>query len=262
VFRPKKTVHGPFAAGSLSKVKHTFLSPFSNFACLIFLAYVVTRQFFLPAITYFKKNLLLLKSHCSSFTFYFPDFLPMPETQNITDLLLAWSEGEDLPLERLMSLVEGELRRIAARYMHRENSDHTLQTTALVNEAYLKLIDQRKANWQNRAHFFALASKIMRRVLLDHAKGKRRAKRGGGAVHLDISDVAVMLPVVSDEVIDLDEALTRLAKHDELKSQIIEMRYFGGLTVEEVADVLRLAPITVMRHDRMARAWLRVELEK
>ena len=186
----------------------------------------------------------------------------MTETQNITKLLLAWNKGEDFALDKLMPLVEAELHRIAARYMRRENNNHTLQTTALVNEAYLKLIDQREANWQNRAHFFALASKIMRRVLLDYAKTQKRAKRGGDAIHIDISEVAVMMPAVSEEVIDLDEALIKLAEFDQTKSRIVEMRHFGGLSVEEVAEVLKIAPITVMRHDRLAKAWLRLELEK
>lgn len=186
----------------------------------------------------------------------------MMETHDITNLLLAWNKGEDYALDKLMPLVEAELHRIAACYMRRENNNHTLQTTALVNEAYMRLIDQREVKWQNRAHFFALASKIMRRVLLDYAKSQNRAKRGGGTLHMDISEVAVMMPSVSKEIIDLDEALTKLAGFDEIKSRIIEMRHFGGLSVEEVAEVLQIAPITVMRHDKLAKAWLRHELEK
>jgi RNA polymerase sigma factor (TIGR02999 family) len=144
--------------------------------------------------------------------------------------------------------------------MRRENANHTLQTTALVNEAYLKLIDQRQVNWQNRAHFFALAARLMRRVLIDHAKTQKREKRGGGAVHLDIAEVAVVSPVVNEDLIALDAALERLAEFDPVKSRIVEMRHFGGLTVEEAAEVLRVAPITVMRHWSLAKAWLRREM--
>ncbi|MET0752309.1 MAG: ECF-type sigma factor [Pyrinomonadaceae bacterium] len=186
----------------------------------------------------------------------------MIEAHDITNLLLAWNEGEDFALDKLMPLVEAELHRIASHYMRRESNNHTLQTTALVNEAYMKLIDQRKVKWQNRAHFFALASKIMRRVLLDYAKTQKRAKRGGGAFHINISEAAVIMPSMSKEIIDLDEALTKLAEFDETKSRIIEMRHYGGLSVEEVAEVLQIAPITVMRHDKLAKAWLRHTLEK
>lgn len=186
----------------------------------------------------------------------------MVEVQEITHLLFAWNKGDDTALDKLMPLVEVELHRIASHYMRKEDVAHTLQTTALVNEAYLKLIDQRKVNWQNRAHFFALASKIMRRILLDYAKMQNRAKRGRKAVNVDISEVKIMTPAVSQEIIDLDEALTKLAEFDEIKSRIIEMHHFGGLTVKEIAEVLQIAPITVMRHDKLAKAWLRRELEK
>lgn len=186
----------------------------------------------------------------------------MTETSDITRLLLAWNEGEDFALDKLMPLVENELHRIAARYMRRENQNHTLQTTALVNEAYLKLIDQRRANWQNRAQFFALAATIMRRVMLDHARTQKRAKRGGAAVHLDISEVAVMIPAISEEILDLDAALIKLAEFDQTKARIVEMRHFGGLEVREVAEVLGVSEITVIRHWNLAKAWLRCELEK
>ena len=157
-------------------------------------------------------------------------------------------------------MVESELRRIAANYMRRENPGHTLQTSALVNEAYLKLVDQREVRWQNRAHFFALASKLMRRILLDHARGQGRAKRGADAVHVDLNEVAVIAPRKSEELLALDEALTRLAAFDEKKSKIVEMRFFGGLTVAEVAEVLGIAPVTVMLHWRLAKAWLQQEV--
>jgi RNA polymerase sigma-70 factor (ECF subfamily) len=186
----------------------------------------------------------------------------MTETQNITQLLLAWNNGEATALDKLMPLVESELHRIASRYMRRENYDHTLQTTALVNEAYLKLIDQKRANFQNRAHFFALASQIMRRILLDHAKTQKRDKRGGGAVHVDIADVAIITPQINEDLIALDTALLKLEEFDALKSRIVVMRHFGGMEVKEVAEVLQIAEITVMRHWSLAKAWLRRELEK
>ena len=185
----------------------------------------------------------------------------MTETSEITGLLLAWNRGDVSALARLMPLVESELHRIAARYMRRENLDHTLQTTALVNEAYLKLIDQRQANFQNRAHFFALSAQIIRRILLDHAKNQKRSKRGGGAEHLDIAEVAVVSPKVREDIIALDLALKKLDEFDSVKSKIVEMRHFGGLEVKEVAEVLQISEITVMRHWKLAKAWLRKELE-
>ncbi len=186
----------------------------------------------------------------------------MSEKPKITSLLLDWNKGDDSALAKLMPLVESELHRIAARYMRRENSDHTLQTTALVNEAYLKLIDQRKANFQNRAHFFALSAQIMRRILLDHAKNQRRSKRGGGAEHLDIEEVAVVSPKINEDVVALDLALKKLEEFDPFKAKIVEIRHVGGLEVKEVAEVLQVSEITVMRHWRLAKAWLRNELEK
>ena len=159
-----------------------------------------------------------------------------------------------------MPLVERELRRIAANHMRRESPGHTLQTTALVNEAYLKLVDQREVRWQNRAHFFALSSQLMRRILLDHARAQKRGKRGGDAVHVALEDVAVITPEKSEELIALDEALTRLAQFDANKSKIVELRFFGGLSVNEVAEVLGIAPVTVMLHWRLAKAWLRREI--
>ena len=141
-------------------------------------------------------------------------------------------------------MVEGELRRIAANYMRRERTDHTLQTSALVNEAYLKLVDQRQVRWENRSHFFALASQLMRRILLDHARAHHRAKRGGDAVHVNLDDVTVISPEKSQDLIALDEALKRLEEFDPKKSKIVEMRFFGGLSVNEVAEVMKIAPVT------------------
>jgi RNA polymerase sigma factor (TIGR02999 family) len=180
--------------------------------------------------------------------------------EEITELLIDWNHGSPEALEKLLPLVETELHRIARNYMRRENPGHTLQTTALVNEAYLKLVGQREVRWQNRAHFFALASQIMRRILLDHARAQGRAKRGGDALHVNLDDVAVVSPEKSDELIALDEALTRLAEFDPRKSKIVEMRFFGGLSVNEVAEVLNIAPVTVMLHWRLAKAWLQKEL--
>ena len=178
----------------------------------------------------------------------------------ITELLIDWNNGSTEALERLMPTVERELRRIAANYMRRESPGHTLQTTALVNEAYLKLVDQREVHWQNRAHFFALASQLMRRILLDHARAQRRAKRGGDAIHVDLNAMAVLAPEKTEELVALDEALTRLAEFDSRKSRIVEMRFFGGLSVNEVAEVLGIAPVTVMLHWRLAKAWLQQEV--
>jgi len=186
----------------------------------------------------------------------------MSETPEITSLLLAWNKGDNSAITKLMPLVESELHRIAARYMRRENSDHTLQTTALVNEAYLKLIDQRRANFQNRAHFFALSSQIMRRILLDHARNQKRAKRGGGVENLDIAEVAIVSHKLNEDIIALDLALKKLEEFDLMKAKVVEMRHFGGLEVKEVAEVLHVSEITVMRHWRLAKAWLRKELEK
>ena len=184
----------------------------------------------------------------------------MPPPNEITELLVAWNHGDKAALDRLMPLVEKELRRIAGQFMRRENPNHTLQTTALVNEAYLKLIDQKQTGWQNRAHFFALSSKIMRRILLDHARTQKRIKRGRDVVHLDISEVAVVMPAIDVDIVALDAALLKLAEFDTTKSQIVEMRHFGGLSVEEVAEVMQIAPITVMRHWSLAKAWLRREM--
>jgi len=184
----------------------------------------------------------------------------VPSSQIITQLLIEWNNGETAALDRLMPLVESELRRIARHYMRCEKPGSTLQTTALMNEAYLKLVDQKQVHWQNRAHFFALASQLMRRILLDHARAQKRAKRGGGAVHVVLDETAVLTPAKVEDLIALDEALSRLAEIDHVKAKIVEMRHFGGLSVEETAVVLQLAPVTVMRHWSLAKAWLRREL--
>ena len=181
----------------------------------------------------------------------------MEKEEQITELLAAWSGGDEASLERLLPLVEQELRRIAHRYMRRENGNHTLQTTALVNEAYIKLVDQTRTDWKNRAQFFGISAQIMRRILLNHARDRAAEKRGGGAANLNLDDVFVISPEKSDELIALDEALEKLKDFDELKSRIVELRYFGGLTLEETAEVLQIAPPTVSLHWRLARAWLK-----
>lgn len=178
----------------------------------------------------------------------------------VTELLAAWSEGEEMALDQLIPLVEAELRRIAHNYMRRENSDNTLQTTALVNEAYLKLVDQKNVRWQNRSHFFALSANIMRRILLDHARERLAAKRGGGAHHLEMEKAEILSPEKSAELLALDEALEKLKQIDKLKSRIVELRYFGGLTLEETAEALEVAPITVSVNWRLAKAWLAREI--
>ena len=182
-------------------------------------------------------------------------------TSEITGLLVDWSNGDQAALEKLLPLVEQELHRLAHSYMRREDPDHTLQTTALVNEAYLKLIDQKKTRWQNRAHFFAIAAKIMRRILLNYARDQHRKKRGGKAVKVSLSDVSLFSMGRPEELIALDEALERLAKIDERKARVVELKYFGGLETDEIAEVLKVAPITVLRDWRFARAWLLREIE-
>jgi RNA polymerase sigma-70 factor, ECF subfamily len=184
----------------------------------------------------------------------------MIEQLCITDLLVAWNSGEEGALDKLIPVVEQELRRIAHNYMRRENCHHTLQTTALVHEAFIKLVDQRSVSWQNRAHFFALSAQIMRRILLNHARNKVCAKRGGGSMQISIEGISILSPEKTAVLIALDEALEQLSKFDKTKSRIVEMRYFGGMTVEEVADVLGLAPVTVAVHWRLAKAWLQNEI--
>jgi RNA polymerase sigma factor (TIGR02999 family) len=181
-------------------------------------------------------------------------------SSEITALLVDWSNGDQAALEKLLPLVEKELRRIAHSYMRREDPDHTLQTTALVNEAYLRLIDQKRTRWQNRAHFFGIAARIMRRILLNYARDQHRAKRGGKAVQVSLSEVSVVSLERTEELIVLDEALHRLAEVDERKSQVVELRYFGGLDVQETAEVLKVSTVTVMRDWKFAKAWLLREI--
>jgi RNA polymerase sigma factor (TIGR02999 family) len=176
--------------------------------------------------------------------------------QEITQLLMNWSQGDKDALDQLVALVYPELRRLAKRHMGRENSAHTLQTSALINEAYLKLVDQQNIRWQNRAHFFAVAAQVMRHILVDHARTRNYAKRGGGAHKLPLDEAVTLTEQRAGELIALDDALRDLAALDQRRSQIIELRFFGGLTLEETAEVMELSPSTVQREWRAAKAWL------
>jgi RNA polymerase sigma-70 factor (ECF subfamily) len=180
----------------------------------------------------------------------------------VTGLLAAWSDGDRSALEKLLPLAERELHQIAHRYMSRENPGHTLQTTALVNEAYLRLVGQKRTQWRNRAQFFAIAAQIMRRILVNHARDRAAGKRGSGAPEISLDEVAVVSDERTVELLALDDALDALTKLDERKGQIVELRYFGGLNVEEIAEVLSLHPDTVTREWTRSKAFLRRELQK
>jgi len=188
--------------------------------------------------------------------------LAIESPDEVTELLAAWSEGDRSALDKLLPLVERELHQLAHRYISREKPGHTLQTTALVNEAYIRLVNQKRARWQNRAHFFAIAAQIMRRILVNHARERAAGKRGGGARKVSLDEVAVLSEERAAEMVALDEALDRLGKLDERKSRVVELRYFGGLSVEETAELLGIHPDTVTREWGRARAFLRRELEK
>jgi len=185
----------------------------------------------------------------------------MTSDLDITALLVDWNNGDKSAMERLLPLVERELHRLAHSYMRREDPNHTLQTTALINETYLRLIDQRKVQWQNRAHFFGIAAQIMRRILLNYARDQNRLKRGGRAIHVSLSEAMVMPGEKDREIIALNDALTRLEAIDERKGKVVELRFFGGLTVPEVAEVLKVSEITVMRDWAFAKAWLSREMQ-
>lgn len=182
------------------------------------------------------------------------------DPENITDLLVSYGRGDKESLDKLMPVVYDELRRQAARYLRREQVGHTLQTTALIHEAYVRLVDQRNVQWQNRAHFFGIAAQMMRRILVDHARTKKRAKRGGSNIKVSLADATVAAKGQDLDVVALDEALNRLAKIDEQQSRVVELRFFSGLTVEETAEVMGISPATVKRDWSMAKAWLHREL--
>lgn len=175
---------------------------------------------------------------------------------DLTGLLHDWREGDKAALDRLTPIVYDELRRIAHRYVQRERDGHTLQTTALVNEAYLRLAGQQKVDWQNRAHFFAVTAQVMRHILIDHARRRRYAKHGGELQQVPLDEAGVMSHERAGELIALDEALDELAKLDPRKSRVVELRYFGGLSLEETAEVLEISLMTVRRDWRAAKAWL------
>jgi RNA polymerase sigma-70 factor (ECF subfamily) len=183
-----------------------------------------------------------------------------PSSNEVTQLLVAWSDGDQSARDELMPLVYEELRRLAHRYMDRERRDHTLQTSALVNEAYLRLIDQKDVHWQNRAHFFGIAAQMMRRILVDYARKRGFAKRGGDDRPVSLEEVMIVSPDRADNVVALDHALNSLAEIDPRKSRIVELRFFGGLSVEETAQVLAVSPGTVSRDWTLAKAWLRREM--
>ena len=181
---------------------------------------------------------------------------------DVTHLLLDWNKGQPDALAQLMPLVYSELRNIAGRYLRKERQDHTLQTTALVHEAYIRLIDQKQANWQNRAQFFGIAAQMMRRILVDHARGHHADKRGSGAAKLSLDEAIEIAEQREVDLIALDDALHTLAAIDPQQCRIVELRYFGGLTVEETAEVVGVSPATIKREWSMAKAWLHRELTK
>ena len=185
----------------------------------------------------------------------------VPSPTEVSRLLVDWGKGDQAALAELIPLVYDELRRLAGRYMRRESQGHTLQTSALVNEAYLRLVDQKSVKWQNRAHFFGVAAQLMRRILVDHARSRLRAKRGGGVQMVSLVESGATSEEVA-EVIALDVALKDLAEMDPRKSQIVEMKFFGGLTTEEMAEVLKVTSRTVEREWRKAKAWLNRALKQ
>lgn len=186
--------------------------------------------------------------------FFVAEFRAMP--QEVTQLLADWGKGDRSALDKLLPLVHSELRRIAQRQMNQERAGHTLQATALVNEAYLKLVGQQEFEWHNRAHFFAVCAQVMRHILIDHARAHARDKRGGGAIQISLNDVAVIAEEQASYFVALDEALRLLENLDPQKGRIVELRYFGGLSIEETADVLNISPRTVRREWQRSKAWL------
>jgi len=181
---------------------------------------------------------------------------PLTSRQEVTQLLGDWSGGDERALEKLFPLVEPELHRLAHHYMSRERAGHTLQTTAILNEAYLRLVEDSQPAWRNRTHFVAAAAQLMRRIMVDHARKRHSLKRGAGALRVTLDEAAWVTETRSEELLALDEVLQQLAAQDQRKSQIVELRYFGGLTVEETAEFLKLSPRTVEREWTMAKAWL------
>ena len=187
---------------------------------------------------------------------------PMLKPKEMTELLIEWSNGDQSALEKLMPLVHEELRRLAHRYMRRERRGHTLQTTALVNEVYLRLVDQKGISFESRAHFFGIAARAMRQILVEYARQRSALKRGGAMERVALEEAALVTDKPSAELIALDEALSELAKFDERLSRMVELRFFGGLSVKETAEVMRVHPNTIVRDWSMAKAWLRRRLTR
>jgi RNA polymerase sigma factor (TIGR02999 family) len=185
---------------------------------------------------------------------------PSVSQQRVTELLAHWSHGDNAALTELTPLVYEELRRLAHHFMEGQRPDHTLQTTALVNEAYLRLADQTNPRWQSRAHFFAVAARAMRQILVSYARSNRAQKRGGGGAKIELDESAILSPEQSKEIVDLHEALERLAALDSRKAQVVELKYFGGLNYDEMAEVLKISRITVRRDWEFAKVWLYTEL--
>src|SRR3982751_3443450 len=181
---------------------------------------------------------------------------PSAAQREVTQLLGDWSRGDGAALEKLLPLVQPELQRLAHHYMSRERPGHTLQTTALLNDAYLQLADKTHAQWQNRSHFFAIAAQLMRRIMVDHARQRHALRRGGAAIRVTLDECAAVTQTRAAELLALDEALEKLAAFDQRKAKVVEMRYFGGLTMEEIADVMKVHVNTVSREWSAARAWL------
>jgi RNA polymerase sigma factor (TIGR02999 family) len=185
-----------------------------------------------------------------------------PSIHHVTKLLLAWGQGNDAALDELAPLVHQELRRLARRYMLGERVGHTLQTTALVNEAYLRLVNAREVNWQNRAHFFALSARLMRRILVDSARARGGQKRGGGIPKVTLDEALIGPQEKGQDLVALDDALKGLSEVDPRKSRVVELRFFGGLSTEEIAEVLKVNPNTVLRDWRLAKMWLKREISQ
>jgi len=186
----------------------------------------------------------------------------VPSSQEVTELLISWRQGKQESLDKLTPIIYEELRRCAHRYMQREQKGHSLQTTALINETYLRLLDCSKVSWKNRAHFFAVTARMMRNILVDYARSRRREKRGGGRVKVSLDQNRIALMERDPDLIALDEALKSMSAEDDRKSRVVEMRFFGGLSVEETAEVLGVSTQTVMRDWRLAKAWLVREMKE
>jgi RNA polymerase sigma factor (TIGR02999 family) len=185
------------------------------------------------------------------------------ESDDVTAMLVKWGQGDKAALDQLLPAVYDELHRMAARYLRRERPDHTLQPTALINEAYLRLVDQNGVTWENRSHFFGIAANVMRRILVDHARGHQAAKRGGSMIKLPLDEGIHGSPKHEEiDLVALDAALTRLAKMDPEQSKLVELRYFAGLTIDETAEVMGISPATMKRKWTLSRAWLRREITR